>query len=153
MPREEKTAKPQGMSMFKSRKRSHDEGFVRVIRTLQSHKGLGERILRRRAWLVMLNEQEVEEAGDDDATRSGDLEVSGHLQEKHSSSRRKELMRSERFGREEGVWKQLFSDLTATALDIDPLYLLNHFPLLWLLRSTFYISSDSFVGSLFSTDL
>ena len=108
MPREEKTAKPQGMSMFKSRKRSHDEGFVRVIRTLQSHKGLGERILRRRAWSVMSNEQEVEEAGDDDATRSGDLEVSGHLQEKHSSSRRKEMMRSERSGREEGAGSSYF---------------------------------------------
>lgn len=88
MSREEKTAKPQGMSMFRSRKRGHDEGCVRLIRTLQSHKGLGERISRRRAWLVMSNVQEVEdEAGNDDSTRSGDLEVSGHLQEKHSSSR------------------------------------------------------------------
>ena len=140
--------------MFRSRKRSHDESFVRVIRSLQSHRGLGERISRRRAWLVMSNVQEVEdEAGDGDTTRSGDLEVSGHLQEKHTSSRRKELMRSERFGKEEGAWRQLFSDLTAPALDIDPLYLLNHFPLLWLLPSTFYISSDSFIGSLFSTDL
>lgn len=109
MSREEKTAKPQGMSMFRSRKRGHDEGCVRVIRTLQSHKGLGERISRRRAWLVMSNVQEVEdEAGNDDSIISGDLEVSSHLQEKHSSSRRKEFMRSERFGREEGGWKKLF---------------------------------------------
>ena len=83
---------------------------------------------------MMSNVQEVEdEAGNDASTRSGDLEVSGHLQENHSSSRRKEFMRSERFGREEGGWKKLFSDLTATALDIDPPYLLSHFPLLWLL--------------------
>ena len=39
----------------------------------------------------MSNVQEVEdEAGDGDTTRSGDLEVSGHLQEKHTSSRRNE---------------------------------------------------------------
>lgn len=40
--------------MFRSRKRSHGEGHVRVT-TLQSSKGLRERIPRTRRWPAMLN--------------------------------------------------------------------------------------------------
>lgn len=39
--------------MLRSRKRSH-EGHVKVM-TLQSSKGLGERISRRRRWSAMSN--------------------------------------------------------------------------------------------------
>lgn len=76
------------------------------------------------------------EVEDEAGNRSWYLETWRSLatfRKKHSSSTRKELMRSEGLRREEVVWKQFFSDLTATAFDINPAYLLNHFPLLWLL--------------------
>lgn len=119
---EENKTEPWGMIMFRSRKRSHGEGQVRVT-TPQSSKGLGERIPRTRRWPGMLN------AAGRLKMRLGNRSLD---LEKHSSSMRKEW-RFKGLRREGVVRKQFFPDLTTTAFDIHPSFTesLSPFWLLW----------------------